>query len=99
MHAGTGSKGRVIDREKIQEVLDAGGKLSKAELLQCKVRYLSDGVVLGGKAFVEDVFQKHRGEFGLKRKTGARKPRFGEWGALCTMRDLRLKPVSLSIPL
>jgi len=99
MHACKGSKGCVIDREKIQEVLDAGGKLSKAELLQCKVRYLSDGVVLGGKAFVEDVFQKHRGEFGLKRKTGARKPRFGEWGALCTMRDLRLKPVSLSIPL
>ncbi len=96
MHAGTGSKGCVIDREKIQEVLDAGGKLSKAELLQCKVRYLSDGVVLGSKTFVEDVFQKHRGEFGLKRKTGARKPRFGEWGALCTMRDLRLKPVSLS---
>jgi len=95
MHAGTGSKG-VIDRKKIQEVLDNGGKLSKAQLLHCKVRYLSDGVVLGSKSFVEDIFQKHRGEFGLKRKTGARKPRFGEWGALCTMRDLRLKPVELS---
>ncbi len=96
IRAGTGAKGCVIDREKIQEVLDAGGKLSKAELLQCKVRYLSDGVVLGSKTFVEDVFQKHRSEFGLKRKTGARKPRFAEWGALCTMRDLRLKPVELS---
>jgi hypothetical protein len=96
MHAGTGSRGCVIDREKIQEVIDNGGKLSKAELLQCKVRYFSDGVVLGGKAFVEDIFKQHRGEFGLKRKTGARKPGFGEWGALCTMRDLRLKPVSLS---
>ncbi len=96
MHAGAKSKGCVIDREKIQEVLDTGGKLSKAELLHCKVRYLSDGVVLGSKRFVEDVFQKHRGEFGLKRKTGARKPRHGDWGALCTMRDLRLKPISLS---
>ena len=96
IHAGTGAKGGVIDRDRIQEVLDAGGKLSKAELLQCKVRYLSDGVVLGSKTFVEDIFQKHRGEFGLKRKTGARKPRFGEWGDLCTMRDLRLRPVSLS---
>jgi hypothetical protein len=95
MHAGTG-KGHVIDREKIQEVLDAGGRLSKAELLQCKVRYFSDGVVLGSKTFVEDIFQKHRVEFGIKRKTGARKPRFGEWGPLCTMRDLRLKPVTLS---
>lgn len=97
MHAGAHTKGgRIVDREKIQEVLDAGGKLSKAELLHCKLRYLSDGVVLGGKAFVEDIFQKHRKEFGIKRKTGARKPRYGEWGRLCTMRDLRLKPVSLS---
>ncbi len=97
MQAGAhANKGCAINRDKIQEVLEAGGKLSKAELLHCKVRYLSDGVVLGGKAFVEDIFQKHRGEFGMKRKTGARKPRFGQWNGLCTMRDLRLNPVSLS---
>ena len=77
-------KGKSIDPEKIQEVLDKGGKLSKAELLHCRVRYLSDGVVLGGKVFVEDIFKKHRKEFGLKRKTGARKPRYGEWGELHT---------------
>ncbi|MBT7064893.1 MAG: hypothetical protein HN919_01195, partial [Verrucomicrobia bacterium] len=41
------------------------------------------------------VFQTHREEFGLKRKTGARKPKYGQWGDLCTMRDLRLEPVSL----
>jgi hypothetical protein len=97
IHAGAKSKECVIDRKKIKEVLDSGGRLSKAELLHCKVRYLSDGIVLGSKTFVEDIFQKYRGEFGLKRKTGARKPRHGEWGALCTMRDLRLKPVSLSV--
>ena len=96
MHAGVKSKGCTVEREKIQEVLDNGGKLSKAELLRCKVRYLTDGVVLGGKNFVEDVFKEHRDEFGLRRKTGARKPGFGEWGSLFTMRDLRLKPVSLS---
>jgi REP element-mobilizing transposase RayT len=95
MQAGAHAKG-AVDRDKIEEVLENGGKLSKAELLHCKVRYLSDGVVLGGKAFVEDVFQQYRGEFGLKRKNGARRPRFGEWGGLCTMRDLRLKPVTIS---
>jgi len=99
VRAGTGSKGCAINRDKIQEVLEKGGKLSKAELLHCKVRYLSNGVVLGGKAFVEDIFQKYRGEFGAKRKNGARKPRFGQWEGLCTMRDLRLKPVTLSLPL
>ena len=89
-------KGSSIEREKIQEVLDKGGKLSMAELLQCRLRYLSDGVVLGSKNFVEDVFQDYRSQFSAKRKHGARKPRYGEWGELHTMRDLRLKPVSLS---
>ena len=88
-------KGCKVSRAKIEQILEAGGKLSKAELLHCRVRYLSDGVVLGSKAFVEDVFQAHRAEFGLKRKTGARKPRYGQWGGLCTMRDLRVNPVSL----
>jgi REP element-mobilizing transposase RayT len=97
MQAGTHTqKGRTIREEKIEKVLEAGGKLSKAELLHCKVRYFSDGVVLGSKAFVEDIFQTHREEFGLKRKTGARKPKHGEWGDLCTMRDLRLAPITLS---
>jgi len=96
MHGGVHGKGNAIDQDKIQEVLDAGGKLTKAQLLHCRVRYLSDGVVLGSKNFVEDIFHKYRDEFGLKRKSGARRPRHGDWGSLCTMRDLRLKPVSLS---
>lgn len=96
MQAGTHTKkGRKLREEKIEKVLEAGGKLSRAELMQCRVRYFSDGVVLGSKAFVEDIFQSHRDEFGLKRKTGARKPKYGQWGELCTMRDLRLDPITL----
>jgi putative transposase len=97
MQAGTHTgKGRKIREERIEQVLEAGGKLSKGELLQCKVRYFSDGVVLGSRAFVEGVFETHRDEFGLKRKTGARKPKHGQWGELFTMRDLRLDPVTVS---
>ena len=97
MQAGTHTKqGRRVRERKIEQVLEAGGKLSKAELLQCRVRYFSDGVVLGSKAFVEDVFLEHREEFGLRRKTGARRPKYGQWGDLCTMRDLRLEPVSVA---
>jgi REP element-mobilizing transposase RayT len=89
-------KGVTIDRNKIAEVLEAGGKLSLVELLQCRIRYLTDGVVLGGQVFVEDVFREHRNKFGEKRKTGARKPRYGGLGNLYTLRDLRKKPVSIS---
>ncbi len=61
-----------IPREKALEVLAKGGKLSEADYLRCKVRYFSDGAVLGGKNFVEGIFQACRGRFGPKRKDGAR---------------------------
>ena len=82
-------------RKEIETILEDGGKLSKAHLLHCRIRYLSDGVVFGSKAFVEHMFQHHRDQFGVKRQTGARRPRYCDWGDLFTMRDLRLHPISL----
>ncbi len=83
-----------ISPQKVRQVLDEGGRLSKQELLQCRVRYLSDGVVMGSRSFVEEVFAKHRDQFGLKRKTGARPMKYGDWGGLCTMRDLRQQVIN-----
>lgn len=81
--------------EKVEEVLAANGKLPIQDALRCRVRYFTDGVVLGSSEFVEQVFLKYRDEFGRKRETGARSMRNGEWGGLCTMRDLRLKVISI----
>jgi putative transposase len=81
--------------EAIEKVLDEGGALSRGDLLRCRVRYFSDGVVLGSQEFVEDIYSQYRDEFGRKRKTGARAMRHGDWGGLCTMRDLRLKVVTV----
>jgi hypothetical protein len=61
-----------IPREKALEVLARGGKLSEADYLRCKVRYFSDGAVIGGKAFVNEMFAAFRDRFGPKRKDGAR---------------------------
>jgi hypothetical protein len=58
--------------EKALEVLARGGKLSQADYLRCKVRYFSDGAVIGGKAFVDEMFSAFRDRFGPKRKVGAR---------------------------
>jgi hypothetical protein len=85
-----------ISPEKVRRVVDEGGRLSKQELLQCRVRYLSDGVVLGTRSFVEEVFAKHRDQFGIKRKSGARAMKYGDWGGLCTMRDLRLQVLDVT---
>jgi len=60
-----------IPREKALEVLARGGKPSQADYLRCKVRYFSDGVVIGRKAFVDEMFAAFRDRFGPKRKDGA----------------------------
>ncbi len=81
-----------IPREKALEVLKKGGKLSEADFLRCKIRYFSDGAVIGGKAFVEEMFTAFRDRFGPQRKDGARPLRglAGESkGRLFNFRQLR----------
>ena len=46
--------------EEIDAVLTRGGKLELGEALRCRVRYFSDGAVLGSRAFVERVFRCRR---------------------------------------
>ena len=69
------------------------GKLSRAALLRCRVRYFSDGLVLGTKSYVEGVFENHRGHFGPKRTSGARALREDAQGSLFTARQLTVRPV------
>lgn len=80
--------------EELGEVIETGGRLPMHELLRCRVRYFSDGLALGGQEFLESIFRRYRGQFGPKRQSGARPMRFGDWGGLCTLRDLRLAPIS-----
>ncbi len=39
--------------ELFEEVLRTGGKLSLSEVLKCRIRYFTDGVILGSKEYVE----------------------------------------------
>lgn len=82
--------------EKVCNVMAAGGRMAIADVLRCRVRYFSDGLVLGSRVFVENVFARHRDQFGPRRKSGARPMKHGQWGELYTMRDLRVDPVSVS---
>jgi REP element-mobilizing transposase RayT len=83
-----------LSTETVREVLARNGKLSQAELLHCRVRYFSDGVVLGSKAFVDGVFERYRDRFGPKRQDGGRKLRWGEWGGLSALRALRVDVIA-----
>jgi putative transposase len=79
---------RGVSPERVREVLEKRGKLTLAELVRCKVRYFSDGAVIGTKEFVEEVFEGHRGQMGAKRKSGARRIGVAE-GDLHSLRDLK----------
>lgn len=83
----TGSRAGISPAE-VAKVWAAGGKLSLAQLLRCRVRHFSQGVVIGTEGFVERFFQAKRKMFSERRKSGARKLRGGEWGGLRSARDL-----------
>lgn len=87
---GTGEKdvGR-IPFEKLAEVRRRGGVPSLQESLRARVRYFSDGMVLGSESFVEQQFDEHRELFGERRKRGGKKLPDSCWGGLAAMRDLQ----------
>jgi putative transposase len=68
-------------------------ELSMAAMLRCKVRYFTDGAVIGSKAFVNEAFSASRERFGASRKDGARRMKGSgapASGVLWSMRDLRV---------
>jgi REP element-mobilizing transposase RayT len=67
--------------------------LGMAKMLRMRVRYFTDGAVIGSKAFVNEAFAASRDRFSDKRKDGARKMRGvgkGAEGTLWSVRDLRV---------
>jgi REP element-mobilizing transposase RayT len=83
---------RGVTAESARAVLAEKGKLSPAELVRLRVRYFTDGVVLGSKAFVEGIFDSQREQFGPKRKDGARRMKESV-SPFYTLRHLRLRPL------
>ena len=80
-------------RKQVKRVLASGGKLTFGETLRCRVRYFSDGMTVGSREFVDDLFESARERFSEKRNTGARPMRGVGWKenkfSLYSMRQLR----------
>jgi hypothetical protein len=68
-----------------EQVLAAGGRLPAGRAVRLRMQRLTDGMVLGSRAWVEEIYAAHRGQFGRKRKVGAR-PLQGVEGGMCTLR-------------
>jgi REP element-mobilizing transposase RayT len=68
--------------------------LGMAAMLRHRVRYFTDGAVIGSKAFVNEAFADARERFTAKRKDGARRMRGSgapAAGVLWSVRDLRVR--------
>jgi hypothetical protein len=86
-----GMKTAAVDAELAR--LQQGRDVAVGKMLRCRVRYFTDGAVIGSRHFVDDVFQGARDHFGPKRKDGARPMRGAgksAKGVLWSARDLRV---------
>jgi hypothetical protein len=69
-------------------------ELKMAKMLRCRVRYFTDGAVIGSKEFVNEAFAGARERFSGNRKDGARRLRGdakAAAGTLWSLRDLQVR--------
>ena len=92
--AGAREAARVISPEDLRKVIETGGSLPLASVLRCRLRYLTDGAILGSRAFVALQMVNHgivtRGQpkpFPL--------PACADWGDLVTKHRLKRNPLTV----
>lgn len=96
--SGLGEDGQALrkgfTREESKQVIAEGGRLPAEAYLRCRVRYFTDGEVVGERGFVNEVFKAERGRFSAQRKTGARlMAGLAKDQKLYTLRDLKVRAV------
>jgi len=73
-----------ITFEALQQVLREGGNLPLAAVLRCKMRYFTEGAVLGSEAFVTEQLAR------LGKTTPPKRlPALTDWGDLMVLRNIR----------
>jgi hypothetical protein len=87
-----------IDADRVDRVLEQGGRLPLAEVLRLRVRYFTAGTAIGSDAFLADMSGQWKSRHCLERKRDAYPMRSGEWGQLRSYRNLQVDPVKRSPP-
>jgi REP element-mobilizing transposase RayT len=85
----TKNTAELLESEDNETVLE---DLGMAKMLRCRIRYFTEGAVIGSKEFVNEAFASARDRFGPKRMNGARKMKGDAAAAnraLWSLRDLR----------
>jgi REP element-mobilizing transposase RayT len=78
------------DREKALEILERGGAiLPRSTVLRCRVRYFTDGAILGSAEFVRGLADRWQADRGLKYRPKIRAAHGADWGDLSVVASLR----------
>jgi REP element-mobilizing transposase RayT len=79
----------------VQRVMAEGGKIPLAVVLRCRIRYFTDGAVLGSRGFVETHLARYQEKTGRCERTRTRPmPSWVDWGDLATLRGLRQQAIT-----
>jgi REP element-mobilizing transposase RayT len=74
------------------KVMESKGTLPLATVLRCRVKYFTEGAVLGSKEFVAKHLAAYRKRNGSRRRGGVKPlPPITEWGDMAAMRGVREK--------
>jgi REP element-mobilizing transposase RayT len=79
----------------LEQVVKAHGHLPLTEILRCRIRYFSDGAVLGCESFVTQHLERYRARINRRRTLRPQPlPDITDWGApLTTLRALHKTPL------
>jgi putative transposase len=92
-HAVTKNEAEYLEAATEDRGREALPELTMAKMLRCRVRYFTEGAVIGSKGFVNEAFAGARERFTERRKDGARRMRgsgAAAKGVLWSIRDLRV---------
>jgi len=79
-----------IPRDRVVAVLESGGKVPMSSMLRCRVRYFTDGAIIGSKVFVQEKGAMLLGSKQQKDKRLGEIPLIRETEGICVWRSLRL---------
>ena len=84
------NKGLVLDRKKVAKVIEEqDGVLPRAAVLRCRVRYFSDGVILGSSEYVRGFANSVQRDLRRKRPPKVNPLRGAVWGDVAVLQGLR----------
>jgi REP element-mobilizing transposase RayT len=79
-----------MSRERALKVLDQeNGQLPKAVMLRCRVRYFTDGAILGSAEYVQGFTEVWKAEHGRKHPPKVNRMCGSDWGGLAVIQSLR----------